>query len=325
MRNTASLLPVTDLNVGHALAYSTPWGNSETTRDAERAEFFNTVCRANASPVYYHAFERWQKLWDAQKQTTLVLKAILGGPLAVGLGNPSVTETGLTLHHTYSVPIIPGSAIKGVCKRAIVHLSDEENSLAGKLFGSTTDAGHAIFHDAWLVPKSDKSLLTRDTITPHHPHYYQNEGDKKTWPTDFDDPVPIPFLSVEPGNEFLFVIQIPAGNEKWVEFIERVLHHALTEMGIGAKTTAGYGWFQPWSLPLLWESVELQRHDDRVKTGKWYVLASKDGQTVKITQGEWGHLPGKPAVPKQKQKFTANIHLEKEADGNLTVIDVRRV
>ena len=36
--------------------------------------------------------------------------------LAVGLGNPSVYETSMTLHHIYGIPYLPGSAIKGVTR-----------------------------------------------------------------------------------------------------------------------------------------------------------------------------------------------------------------
>ncbi len=36
--------------------------------------------------------------------------------LIIGLGNPSVYETSITLHHIYGFPYIPGSAIKGVVR-----------------------------------------------------------------------------------------------------------------------------------------------------------------------------------------------------------------
>lgn len=36
--------------------------------------------------------------------------------LVVGLGNPSVTETSITLHNTYGTPYIPGQALKGITR-----------------------------------------------------------------------------------------------------------------------------------------------------------------------------------------------------------------
>ncbi len=40
--------------------------------------------------------------------------------LVIGLGSESVYETGLTLHHIYGFPYIPGSAIKGVTRHHVV-------------------------------------------------------------------------------------------------------------------------------------------------------------------------------------------------------------
>src|ERR1700680_515711 len=34
--------------------------------------------------------------------------------LIVGLGSENVLETGIRLHHTYGLPVIPGSALKGL-------------------------------------------------------------------------------------------------------------------------------------------------------------------------------------------------------------------
>jgi CRISPR-associated protein Cmr6 len=40
--------------------------------------------------------------------------------LIVGLGNESVYETYMTLHHTYGIPYIPGSAVKGVLRSYVI-------------------------------------------------------------------------------------------------------------------------------------------------------------------------------------------------------------
>ncbi|MCD6484615.1 MAG: type III-B CRISPR module RAMP protein Cmr6 [Candidatus Odinarchaeota archaeon] len=46
--------------------------------------------------------------------------------LIVGLGNPSVYEVSISLHRLYSVPVIPGSAIKGVTRYYYLQLLCEE-------------------------------------------------------------------------------------------------------------------------------------------------------------------------------------------------------
>lgn len=56
----------------------------------------------------------------------------------VGLGNESIYETSLTLHHTYGIPYIPGSAIKGVVRSWYIEKhygrrAQDENTIAEKL------------------------------------------------------------------------------------------------------------------------------------------------------------------------------------------------
>ncbi len=36
------------------------------------------------------------------------------GRMVIGLGGENVLETGITLHHTYGTPLIPGTALKGL-------------------------------------------------------------------------------------------------------------------------------------------------------------------------------------------------------------------
>jgi CRISPR-associated protein Cmr6 len=290
-------------NIGHALAYSVPFLHDSDEHKKEREVFFDTIVRIPTSSAYDKSFERWKRLMEAKN--TLQCTATLGGPLAVGLGDASVTEVGLTLHKTYGVPYIPGSAIKGACLRAIGKLSElsgEERKNAKSLFGSTDCAGYLVFHDAWLVPEREgKNPYQRDTVTVHHPAYYRKEKD--VFPTDFDDPIPIPFVSVKSGCAFYFAIGIPESQdteaaEKWRTFVEKILHYTLTELGLGGKTNAGYGWFKPWLkeeiLPptketQTWENVELERRDPA--RGGWVVYVRLDAEEkTQISQGDWQRL-----------------------------------
>ncbi len=65
----------------------------------------------------------WQKLckashhrWSALTSNAERFSARLRGRLIVGLGAKGVLEFGLTLDHVTGLPIIPGSALKGICR-----------------------------------------------------------------------------------------------------------------------------------------------------------------------------------------------------------------
>ena len=80
--------------------------------------------------------------------------------------------------------------------------------------------------------------LYQDVITVHHPNYYQK---KDILPSYWESPTPIPFLSAT--GAYLIALAAPnlEHGELWVEKTFEILEHALKEMGIGAKTSSGYG------------------------------------------------------------------------------------
>ncbi len=167
------------------------------------------------------------------------------GRMIIGLGSEIVVETGITLHHTYGVPFIPGSALKGLASHYCSQVWGSKeigfklgNKYHNLLFGKQEDAGHITFHDAWITPKTVDSSIKPDVMTPHHGDYYKGEGA----PTDFDDPKPVPFISV--SGTFLIAISCddptPAGT-RWAELSLSLLTHALSDWGIGGKTNSGYG------------------------------------------------------------------------------------
>jgi CRISPR-associated protein Cmr6 len=172
-------------------------------------------------------------------------KATVKGRMIVGLGDESVLETSIALHHTYGVPYIPGSALKGLAS-SYAHQKLGENWQKGSdahniLFGNTDKAGYITFFDALYVPDSGHhgQALYPDIITVHHQEYY-NTG-KDNAPADWDSPTPVPFLSAT-GSYLLALAapDLPTDNE-WVPRTFDILEHALKEMGIGAKTSSGYG------------------------------------------------------------------------------------
>ena len=215
---------------------------------AEKRDLLRTVRDAandgELRGLYRAAFDRWTRALSADPPP---IDLTTEGRLIVGLGSESVLETGIRLHHTYGLPVIPGSALKGVsahyCNAAwgsvepkFVRETGEYHRL---LFGTTDDSGCATFHDAWLVPNSPNPLVL-DVMTPHHPEWL--DGTKP--PTDFDSPVPVSFVSVTGTFRVAVSWNGPAGHPQssnWTRLALGLLKEALREWGVGGKTSSGYG------------------------------------------------------------------------------------
>jgi CRISPR-associated protein Cmr6 len=219
--------------------------------------------------VYAEAYRRWERSFAGGRPFRSE-RLTTAGRLIVGLGSENVLETELRLHHTYGVPIIPGSAMKGLAAHYCDevwgqrHLGDEtpqENKRFRRkrsadevggdyhrlIFGTTEDGGVITFHDAWIVPESlDDGVLRLDVMTPHHPKWQTNEAP----PTDFDSPVPVSFLSVTGTFDVRLSWSGPADTppekaEAWIDRALQILREALAEWGIGGKTSSGYGCLLP--------------------------------------------------------------------------------
>lgn len=191
--------------------------------------------------------------------------------IILGLGHESVYETSITLHHTYGIPYIPATSLKGVVRSWIIQekyfaqLTEnekkdknsgekaEKKAMKDKefcdLFGCDDNSyygkarqGQVTFFDAY--PCSEPTIDV-DIMNPHYPDYYG--GDKP--PTDYQNPIPIPFLMV--GNKdvnkkalrFQFILGIKnTEDSSLLDTAQKWLVKALTEHGIGAKTAVGYGY-----------------------------------------------------------------------------------
>jgi len=179
------------------------------------------------------------------------LKCSTDWRLIIGLGGESVYETSMTLHHIYGIPYIPGQAVKGIVRNSIITelFDNEDQALENlgfcKIFGSQKNKGQMIFFDAFPTAKP---RIKPDIMNVHYPDYY---GSKKLPPADYQNPNPIPFLTVE-KTEFEFIIGIKDNkivgtgelNEKSLNTAKNWLKEALKNHGIGAKTAVGYGYFE---------------------------------------------------------------------------------
>lgn len=96
------------------LAYDAwaPVGNDGSVADAVRLGWLSKLAGLAISPDYARAFERWKASLGVPGDRAFEL--VLEGRLLVGHGNASAVGVGMTVHHTWGVPMIPGSAVKGL-------------------------------------------------------------------------------------------------------------------------------------------------------------------------------------------------------------------
>jgi CRISPR-associated protein Cmr6 len=243
-----------------------PQDDSDKAKQTERRDLLNAVRQAADIDVLYtlyaDAFNRWEASFPKDSlHSAESLKT--EGRLIVGLGSENVLEAGLRLHHTYGVPIVPASALKGLAshychdvwgQRYSTNISTDNKAYQRggdfheRVFGMTEDRGLVVFQDAWITPASLKlGALRLDVMTPHHPRWQLGPGNREfASPTDFDSPVPVSFLSVT-GT---FLIQASWNGPMdtpvevatdWVNRTMMILKEALAEWGVGGKTSSGYG------------------------------------------------------------------------------------
>ncbi len=183
--------------------------------------------------------------------------------LAIGLGAPHPLENGLTLDHTLGLPYIPGTAVKGMCRAFAQHYKGFDDSTLVEWFGtepevSPSQAGSLVF---WPAHPTRVPRLEVDIVNCHHREYYERKdvdrgerapGIDLRWPMDVERPVPVYFLTVAPGTAFAFAIgprlgARPASNSgaQQVGAAFELLREGLEHIGIGAKTSAGYGYMTP--------------------------------------------------------------------------------
>lgn len=171
-----------------------------------------------------------------------------------GLGREHPVENGFAWHQTLGAPYLPGSSVKGMVKawlqESIGGENPEEREAIKRIFGSAYDAsnkeassvGSVIFFDA--LPVSTVKLET-EVMTPHYSDYYRS---KTAPPADWLNPEPIYFLTVAPGENFIFAIvpryQAGESDLQDIQLVLEWLEETLLYCGAGAKTSTGYGRFE---------------------------------------------------------------------------------
>lgn len=290
MRNALRELRVSELQPDHVgLAYDR-WAPldeaSGKIADDSRSIWLQQLAETRVSPDYVDALERWRS--SLGERDSVLVELRLTSRLLIGHGNPSPTDVGLTVHHTWGVPMIPGTAIKGLLSQYVDIVFGPQNrgahprspeadqerapfqgvtwsgsriahgpgevyrALFGapaaesdETFETTESRGGVVFHDALFVPEGKKDApFAVDVLTVHQKTYYNQNG--LQLPNDYDDPNPVTFLTVQPGTKFLFAL---SGAQDWIELALQLLMEALSEWGVGGKTSSGYGRFEAGRLP----------------------------------------------------------------------------
>ncbi|MDR0522562.1 MAG: type III-B CRISPR module RAMP protein Cmr6, partial [Planctomycetaceae bacterium] len=213
-------------HAGLILARYLPFATTKEEKDNQKRTVMTYAIDAvkhshDTHDIYQSAFDRWKAALKAGKIEAK--EFTVDSRMIIGLGSSNVLEAGITLHQTYGVPYIPGSALKGLTAHYAYEngVSDEHRKW---IFGEQDFAGLVQFHDAWLEPKDVKDCLLQDVMTPHHQDYYGQDKDGNIPPSEFESPVPVPFLAVQ--GTFCVALSCEDNSEqgkKWLKFVWQLL------------------------------------------------------------------------------------------------------
>ena len=207
----------------------------------------------------------------------VTFEATLAGRLMVNMAGGVIENAGICLDRCFGLPVIPGSAVKGIARsQALWEIKEaapaqKENLLkvAMAIFGyGKTDiskrgawtwaAGHepaakvaealqavefkgcACFLPSY--PTTPPTIVV-DMVNPHYPEYYRGQRDRAT---DDENPIPNYFPAVEAGSGFGFAVilnRVPEGfaAQQLLDACRGWIERSITQKGVGAKTAAGYG------------------------------------------------------------------------------------
>lgn len=255
--------------------------------DSDRAEHIHDIVRKGNAQIknksaYFSAYLNW-KLVLEQLPDIESFGMSLSSTLFIGNSHDNALETNCNFHQVYGVPMIPGSSIRGMLRHYMLDLGVSEEQMLF-LFGSEPGAdtkadesagkeglhaGCLVFYDALWVPSNGQGPLCFDILTPHHGDYYIQQG--KVPATDFDVPVPVPQLGVQ--GDFWFVFSCT--HSAWRSIVKDLLLKALSEHGVGSKTSLGNGIFKLDS-GLYKQQVEAEKAESLAVTRTFKVTGNRN-------------------------------------------------
>ena len=197
------------------------------------------------------------------------------------------TKIGFYFDYISGYPVIPGSSVKGILRsffegeyldekkeliQEILNKNINIEMLKNEIFEGVDENNKDIsiykrdkFLDAYIESARD-GVFGFDYITPHE---------------EFQEPVPIKFLKVKAGVEFVFNFDLKDGiisaKEKEKLFFELIKLH-----GVGAKTNSGYGSFEDDSLNYSYEIRKQKREEIEKERLKKLEEAQKQEELKKL-------------------------------------------
>lgn len=167
------------------------------------------------------------------------------GALITGTGAGGIRDVGIELHGTYGWPVLTASTIKGVAHAYARDVRAMPSTALEHFFGAprpgvpgTAAQGSVMFYDA--LPGADGVTIAEHVLTPHARDYHTGHGtqDQRPPPAEYLNPVPIPFLAIEKGTFVVHLLALQADTNEVADLVTA----AVGDIGVGAKTAAGYGY-----------------------------------------------------------------------------------
>lgn len=183
----------------------------------------------------------WYARWRAQAEAmhAVTLQARPEWRIIIGTATHKILDVGLLLHALYGVPTVPTSAIKGLVRRYAEVVGDAPSDMLDSLLGvggEEAEQGDLIFLEG--IPTVPPQV-ERDVINPHFSDYYTGRSE----PGEMVSPRPFFFLALGRESRYAFGIASRSGDASSVEQGAAWLRNGLQELGVGAKTSAGYGYW----------------------------------------------------------------------------------
>jgi CRISPR-associated protein Cmr6 len=192
------------------------------------------------TPVERELLDNYVRRWRAMIGNAIVLEGNPAWRFLTGLGGKGPLEVGFMFHSLYGLPIIPGSTLKGLTRAYAELVEKKSEPELARVFGSQSQEGNAVFFDA--IP-AEPPTFEVDVMNPHYPDYYQG----KEPPANWQSPQPVFFLTLGAKSRFFFAVGARDASDvakRARELAADWLLLALDQMGVGAKTSAGYGYWK---------------------------------------------------------------------------------
>jgi CRISPR-associated protein Cmr6 len=254
------------LSSGFEIKTQHSWNNGKRGKEKKSFEWsltddqiihYNDIRKnVSAALAARHHFQKAILSSYKQKNAEAIeLKAVNISRILTGIGEASPTEVGMVFDRNTGLPFIPASSFKGAVRQAycfnfvqinpdrVVDGKIEEADIPGlvDIFGSLdpkkANQGGFAFMDIYPEQVPDLAI---DIMNPHFGKYYRNEAP----PEETEEPVPIKFLTMEKDQKFAIRGFFITENAKaFHRELLAAICTAFCELGLGAKTAAGYGRF----------------------------------------------------------------------------------